>query len=218
MSQQYSEEELQAILKKPRLNLDEARILLTDDNIKSLEVLSFFFYQIGQYDSAKRGVKAILALDEHNSFALNMQVLCADALEQFDAVVQFTANLLPDQVINLNQADKQVSANQSSELDGDTAVDGVHSADANNDGKSGEAAKEESAKDAEAAKAADANEAMKVKALDVDKDSAPMLYQSLLLLRARALQKLQFSSEAQTCIQTLQSFMQEQKNKQPSEP
>lgn len=90
---EYTEEQLQALLKKNRLSIDEAQAILGDEHIKSLEVLSFFFYQIGQYDSALRGCKGLLALQPDNQFAQNLQVLCADALEDYNEVVKLTSHL-----------------------------------------------------------------------------------------------------------------------------
>lgn len=126
------------------LSVDEAQKMLSADQIKALEVLAFFFYQIGQFDSADRAVKTLLTLAPHNEFATNMQVLCADALEDYEQVLKLTTEL----------------ANKS---------------------------------------AADLKLDLKV-------------YRSLLLLRSRALQKLNRLGELQVCVQQLQQVQ----NSEPS--
>lgn len=66
---------------------------LTAQELQSLQILAFFFYQTGAMQSAKRAVKSILALDPKNLWARGMAILCENSLENYERVLVLTEDL-----------------------------------------------------------------------------------------------------------------------------
>ncbi len=66
---------------------------LTPRELMSLRILAFFFYQTGSYESAKRAVKSLLVLDPKNLWARGLNVLCENALENYENVLALTEDL-----------------------------------------------------------------------------------------------------------------------------
>lgn len=50
--------------------------ILDKDESKALEVLAFFYYQIGKFDSSKRTLLALLSVDPANVYAKGLLILC----------------------------------------------------------------------------------------------------------------------------------------------
>lgn len=63
---------------------------LTAQELQSLQILAFFFYQTGAPQSAKRAVKSILALAPKNLWARGLAVLCENSLENYERVLALT--------------------------------------------------------------------------------------------------------------------------------
>lgn len=66
---------------------------LTTQELQSLQILAFFFYQTGAPQSAKRAVKSILAVDPKNFWAHGLAILCENSLENYECVLALTEDL-----------------------------------------------------------------------------------------------------------------------------
>lgn len=73
--------------------MSDSATILNKDEIKSLEVLAYFYFRINKFDSAKRALLAILAIEPLNLYAKELLILCNDALEDFDSVLKLTEDL-----------------------------------------------------------------------------------------------------------------------------
>ncbi len=67
--------------------------MLSQDELKALEILAYFFYQGQRPQSALRTLKAILAIEPKNKWAREMIIFCEDSLEHYEKVESLTSNL-----------------------------------------------------------------------------------------------------------------------------
>ena len=68
--------------------------ILEEDELSSVKVLAFFFFQIRHIESSIRAVKAILAMYPKDIWARAMLVRCFDALENYQSVIDVTDDMM----------------------------------------------------------------------------------------------------------------------------
>ena len=68
--------------------------ILEEDELSSVKVLAFFFFQIRHIETSIRAVKAILAMYPKDIWARAMLVRCFDALENYQSVIDVTDDMM----------------------------------------------------------------------------------------------------------------------------
>lgn len=70
-------------------------VKLSISQFETLQALIYLYVGLEHNEAAERGLKAILAIDPANEWALAMQAIVADSKGEYEAVIRFTDNLEP---------------------------------------------------------------------------------------------------------------------------